>query len=173
MLETINKLENLKKEVTNWSMDNFGHNGLWEKNYLAPLLGIVEEFGELSSSTDEEGVKDSLADICIYCMDFAGRKKIDLTTLDIPKISIQEDAVPTTILILLGDMSHHILKEIQGIRGYDNSSFAKEKINQTFSEILALVNYICEYEFNQTMADIAQETWDKIVSKRNWKKDAQ
>lgn len=169
MLETLGQLENLKKEVSSWSVDNFGHNGLWEKNYLAPLLGIVEEFGELSSAVDEATVKDSLADICIYAMDFAGRKGIDLSTLDIPKITIQEEAVPTTILILLGDLSHHVLKEIQSIRGYENKDFAKEKISNTFAEILALVNYICEVEFEQTMAEIAQETWDKIVSKRNWK----
>jgi NTP pyrophosphatase (non-canonical NTP hydrolase) len=173
MLETLEKLEELKKEVSKWSLSNFGHNGLWEKHYLPSFLGIVEEFGELQSSSNEEEVKDSLADICIFSLDFAGRKGIDLKNLDVPLISVHDEAIDAVSTILVGRLSHHLLKEIQGIRGYENPEFAKKQIEETFAELLALVDHVCVVEFNQTMYDIAKETWDKIVSKRNWKSEQQ
>jgi len=171
MLETLEKLEELKKEVSKWSLHNFGHNGMWDKHYLPSFLGIVEEVGELKLSTNEEETKDALSDICIFAMDFAGRKVIDLKTLDIPKVSIPTETIDSMLSILVGQLSQHLLKEIQAIKGYENKDFAKSQIEKTFAELLALVNYICELEFNTQMYYLAKETWDKIVSKRNWKSE--
>jgi NTP pyrophosphatase (non-canonical NTP hydrolase) len=173
MLKTLDKLESLKKEVGQWSLENFGHNGLWDKNYLCAFMGIVEEFGELQSSVDEDEIKDSLADICIFALDFASRRNIDLSKLDIPSVSIDQEAVLPVAMILVGKLSHHLLKEIQGIRGYENKDFALERISETFAELLAMVDFICVSDFNCSMYDIAKATWDKIVSKRNWKATCQ
>jgi len=73
-------LEQIQSEHTKWVLDNFGKHDQFE-----PLLGIVEEVGELahsilkrrqgirqgSSESHEAKIKDAIGDIAIYLMDFA------------------------------------------------------------------------------------------------------
>ena len=87
-----------------WSKKNFGHK---ERESVDPLMGISEEYGELLESfmalasmgkeigklnhhflkrkqgirkteDHEAGIRDAMADIFIYMMDFANREGIDL-----------------------------------------------------------------------------------------------
>ena len=94
-------LKQIQLEVFKWSRYNFGGQPAHR-----PLLGVVEEIGELSHVflKEEQGIrlaseteqqrfekeKDSLGDIMIYLCDYAARRGIDLqealnTTWDVVK----------------------------------------------------------------------------------------
>ena len=78
-------LKNLQEELKPWVKHNFGDRPSWQ-----PLLGIVEELGELAHAhlkhaqeirTDEqhfENKKDAIADIIIYLADYCTAEGIDL-----------------------------------------------------------------------------------------------
>jgi NTP pyrophosphatase (non-canonical NTP hydrolase) len=75
----------IQTEVYIWSLNNFG-----DQPSINPLLGIVEEVGELAHSVlkkrqairvnedHDNNIKDALGDIYIYMCDFAARENIDL-----------------------------------------------------------------------------------------------
>lgn len=80
------RLHYLQMEVGQWSRDNFGR-----QPSTNPLLGIVEEVGELShahlkglqgirhdSEEIREKKRDAVADILIYLCDYCERENIDL-----------------------------------------------------------------------------------------------
>jgi len=79
----------LQREVGAWSQRNFGDQPAW-----CPLLGVVEEVGELSHSylkrsqgirgTDAEhllAMEDAVGDIVIYLADFCNRMGFDMAEL--------------------------------------------------------------------------------------------
>lgn len=100
--------DRLIAEVGAWSHDNFGHQtSKWQTpkgpsnvsqqlclGHVAPLLGIIEECGELKeaySKGDKELVRDSIGDIFIYLADYFYRTNLgsqwidwDLLQRDIP-----------------------------------------------------------------------------------------
>ena len=90
-------LEEIQYEVSDWSQRNFGNQCSKAKpnlclDSIAPLLGIVEEVGELAHVTLKyhQGIRgfdplkysldrnDSVADILIYLCDYASREGINL-----------------------------------------------------------------------------------------------
>lgn len=90
-------LENLVKEVHEWSSRNFGEQISKETNQrlgsLCPLMGMVEEVGELMHVTlkRHQGIRgyddtvkyetnrdDAIADILIYMLDYCARERINL-----------------------------------------------------------------------------------------------
>ena len=82
-------LWDLQDQVKKWSLHNFGQVPRWQ-----PLLGAVEEVGELAHSflkreqkirgTDEEheaNEKDAIGDIVVYLADFCWRSGYDLNMI--------------------------------------------------------------------------------------------
>jgi len=78
-------LRQIQQEVKEWSLKNFENQQSWK-----PLLGAVEEIGELSHAhlkasqgirtheNHDDDKKDALADIIIYLCDYASREGINL-----------------------------------------------------------------------------------------------
>jgi len=78
-------LAKVQFEMIPWVAHNFGDRPAWQ-----PLLGIVEEVGELShaflkreqgirtSEPHDENIKDAVADIMIYLCDFCNAEGINL-----------------------------------------------------------------------------------------------
>ncbi len=94
-------LQQIQDEIREWADRNFKDNQSKAPGVtygtplgsIAPLLGIVEEVGELSHCVlkRHQGIRgydendkyfterdDALADIMVYLCDFAGREKVDL-----------------------------------------------------------------------------------------------
>lgn len=80
-------IRGLQQRHEAWSQKNFGHR---PRPAWHPLLGIGEEAGELmhhflkraqgirKGEDHDAGIKDALADIFIYMLDFCNRENIDL-----------------------------------------------------------------------------------------------
>lgn len=121
----------LQDEVTAWARHNFGDQDAWQ-----PMLGLIEEVGEFvatrenpppgfeSSPTDME---DALADQAIYVLNLCEICGIKFG----PDIVIFQTPDFLTDAQLLGALAagcHAVLKEAQGIRGYDKTKRRDELI---------------------------------------------
>lgn len=78
-------LQSIQKEQAEWSKKNFGEQYTWE-----PLLGVVEEVGELAhahlkehqnirlNEQHEENAKDAIGDVVIYMLNYCNLRGFDL-----------------------------------------------------------------------------------------------
>lgn len=109
-------LYELQQEISDWSQANFGINESKQTGQqldsLCPLLGVVEEVGELS---------------------------------------------------------HVVLKRHQGIRCYDDDVKYTQERNDALADIMI---YLCDFAAREgvNLSQIINETWEKVVKKRNWVK---
>lgn len=188
-------LQELQSLVAEWSRDNFGDQSskasfidcLFDHGHrptatgkgdygiplgsLAPLLGIGEEIGELANAKDRDELKDAYADILIYACDFGAREGVVFDEAFLKPTPTASGGVMALLHYRYGCLCHVVLKRHQGIRGFDDEDFYVEKRNE------ALNGFLCQLSFNcgvllggeNTLLTIANETFDKIVSKRNWK----
>jgi NTP pyrophosphatase (non-canonical NTP hydrolase) len=81
-------LNDIQQEQKEWSWENFG-----PQSPLLPLLGVVEELGELAHAVlkREQGIrkdenhlhneKDAIGDVCIYLLDYCNRRGFNLLEL--------------------------------------------------------------------------------------------
>ena len=159
---------NLQQQVADWSIYNFGHQvSKFDTSVLhatAPLLGIVEELGELDQASTTEEVVDAIADIIIYSCDFCSRM-----TIELPPVT--EEHISHTAMSLAGNLCHHVLKTHQGIRGYADKKFALEQITATISQILSYLNNTCVQLELPSPMECAVTTFTHTVQKRNWKEN--
>ncbi len=80
-------LSDIQEEMKPWLRHNFGDRPAWQ-----PLLGLMEELGELShaflkreqgirtAEDHDAAIRDGVADILIYLMDFCNAEGINLAT---------------------------------------------------------------------------------------------
>lgn len=70
----------------------------------------------------------------------------------------------------LGELFHATLKRHQGIRGFDNDETFIAARNDAVADILV---YLCDYASREgfSLLEALNETWDRVVSKRNWKEN--
>ena len=169
----------LQTEQAAWALRNFGVRQLhW------PLLGIVEELGELDDALGStanleteahqyrEGIIDAMADTLIFTMDFCTGHKWWLQDLLDNRVLRDLDATERGrgFLSLVGELCHAQLKQEQGIRGSIAEHDAKMQ--------LLVVRIFTKIERMALRHDInlAVETaniWDTIVSKRDFTKNKQ
>lgn len=180
------QMNQLIKEVGEWSKDNFGEQETlvlqvvplkevkkfsdWQDLHprtvespvaclgsLAPLLGIVEEYGEFVDAVSEEDRQDAIGDIIICLCDYCSREGIGF-----PEYEPSRD---TTLGVEVGRLVHATLKRMQGIRGYDNREKYEESRNFALRGIVS-----CLIQIDHQALQYGIDTWNKIVKKRNWKK---
>jgi len=165
----------LVPEVYEWSHSNFG-----EQPSYRPLLGLVEEFGELLEAlahNDRAKIEDAIGDIAVFSMDYAAREKLDMLALDDLEYlgsQVAMNAVlngPKDIVVeamkYLGKINHAHLKSEQKIRVSEdhakNKQFYLHKVTQAM--------YALSDMMGSDYAGIVNGTWAE-VSKRQWKKNA-
>lgn len=167
----------LQKEIADWSLHNFGHQDAWQ-----PMLGLVEEIGEYMAAREawnpqnngpdsriKTAMEDALADQAIYVLNLAQVCGIQFgpdivgCTLNVP--SPLSDA---ELLGSLGAACHAVLKEAQGIRGYD-----KERRRDEMIVALSLWYRWAlyqPYKYRLEKLDVVTtEVWGK-VKLRDWRK---
>lgn len=170
-------LRKIQEEQKPWVKHNFPG----RKDY-EPLIGIIEELGELSHAhlkeiqgirTNEnhiENARDAVADIVIYIADYCSGRGYDLQGI-YKKASI----VSRSTIEELGDATgYQIIFYISSsvgklARHYLMNSQESEK-NEIGNILLFLIDYCIIRDFSFEHA--VQETWDK-VKQRDWKKDSE
>lgn len=159
-------LAELQTRVAAWSRSNFGeqtskYDGT-VYGHLLPLIGVAEEFFEGQIALDEYDdaqVDDSVADIIIYLCDFTHRLGIPL------KDNWYTYRCPLDKAFK--NLFHSTLKMHQGIRGFEDKEYALKEISISAHCIISALQ-------NEDFVDpveLATNTFNKIVSKRNWVTD--
>lgn len=145
-------LEQLQIEVGEWSARNFPN----AKPYQ-PLLGMMEEFGELENAETESDTADAIADALIYTADYCARNNL--------KLSIQH--LNEADLGALGKLAHYHLKGEQGIR-YQPDLIPVLKSKQVALVVGTLERMAIDEGVNLMIA--TTKTWE-TVKKRDWIKN--
>lgn len=123
----------LQQEVTAWAFRNFGAQAAWQ-----PMLGLIEEVGEFLAHRenpmfDTSGrsahnlpeMEDALADQAIYALNLCDICGIKFGP-DIVLFHSPEFLSDAQLLGALAAACHAVLKEAQGIRGYDRTKRREE-----------------------------------------------
>jgi len=157
----------LRQEVGEWSEKNFGgqisqYNGD-HLSFRAPLLGVFEELGELEEARklfDQNEARDACADAAIYMMDFLWRRGIEVDPEFLhPHLG--------SLMIVASKLARAVLKCDQGIRGY-SGEHARGTIVRSSHMLLARLDYLCRNDLRTTLLATTNDTWERIVSKRDW-----
>jgi hypothetical protein len=175
----------IQNEIYQWSITNFENNCSKKTGQLLfalpSFLGIVEEIGEYHEANNDKDEIDALADCGIYLLDFCNREGIEsisnlVVSLDKHTISTKEAFLSLpyrNITIILGKLSHCILKHHQGIRDYSpqtNEGMEKYKTERNLEvyHLLAWLEYQALLVTDTPFITHLENTWSK-VKKRNWK----
>jgi len=154
----------LRKEVFEWSVENFGE----EQPAEFPLIGAGEEAGELTTSVlkraqgiddaekyegevGDEAEKDAIGDVAIYLADFVERFHSD------------EAELPNRDVM--------VLLEVYASIGYLNAVVTSGDastmvVDEAVQSVLDALERLCE-ERGFDFAEIMDETWEE-VSGREW-----
>lgn len=152
----------LQLRVMEWAGGNFGDNG--GLGHWCPLVGMVEEMGEMERAKTGEDYLDGVADCAIYCLDFAGRLGVEVHAVVLPASLPCDDSLPSSI----GKAAHAVLKRHQGIRGFDDSAEFRLYVTQCVNKILSALAFLA-HQSNHTLLGLAESTFVEVVSKRDWK----
>lgn len=184
----------LQKSIYEWSSKNFGANltskfslhivdrGDWNGetplpktlvavDALCPLLGLVEELGELVSSKTLNEQQDAIGDVFIFLCDYTAREEIPLPIGHLLPAGLEEpNADPITGLVQwVGFLNHGVLKRIQGIRGFDDDSKYNTHSRYCVAMILQYLMKYCKVHFNGvSLIMLANKVYMEVVAKRNW-----
>jgi NTP pyrophosphatase (non-canonical NTP hydrolase) len=154
------KLKELQDEQVPWVKHNFGDRESWQ-----PVLGIIEEMGELDKALyegDREEILDSIADVMIYMADYCSAMGFDVEE----QWRLRRQNHNYSLMEWAGQLAHYHLKMQQGIRGDTRQHRIDIQI-----VLQILVGVVDAYAVAQgtTAETLAFDTWQK-VKQRDWKK---
>lgn len=143
-------------------------------NGLAPLMGLVEEVGELYGAACPADAKDAIGDIAVYLCDYLTRENLRW-----PDMALYIDPAPgllpcmNRLVAAMGKLYHCHLKRFQRIRDmHDPLKFGQARWAAVEEFVYSLEGVAREHDPNGNLLMILNETWNKIVAKRDWKADA-
>lgn len=156
----------LSQEVGFWAARNFPSKETDDR--YNPLLGIVEELGELSQAVvnkDKEAIRDALADITIYMADYAYRNQLVLGARG-HTVAFGGESYILPLTTTVGKLCHHHLKQKQGIRGTAEEHQIKKQ--WCIDQLLSQLEMVCAFTLDQSLVYVVTEVWRGVVSKRDW-----
>lgn len=152
----------LQVEHAEWTHENFGAQSAHQ-----PLLGLVEETGELEIAFSEEEKIDAVADCMIYWVGLCTSMGFDADTL-IDRAHANHLEPTATFQRTLGVLAHYVLKLEQNIRqerAERNREIARSAL-EDYARLVGKAAGLLEVDFDSAV----QNTWN-AVKKRNWKKN--
>jgi NTP pyrophosphatase (non-canonical NTP hydrolase) len=161
-----------QEEDSIWVKKNF-HEQVPEMAYM-PLLGIIEELGELQEAKDDEQRKDAIGDIMVYTNDYCSCMSFSLEGL-INEVKCKQGSYEFMqqhsfkekgLLIIIGRLCHSHLKQIQGIRMNEDHIIS---IRGSLRSIIAYLTTVC-LDHNLSLETVVSDVWD-VVKKRDWTKN--
>lgn len=181
------RLRQLQGHVGQWARHNFGDNVSKLTGHvlhghalgsLAPLLGIVEEVGEMCHADNDAELRDAVGDVAIYLCDYAEREGFPLWEIDPePRSGWDQsgwdlDAIRATAA-MVGTLVHVTLKAHQGIRGFDDPEFYAERRAVAVAGILSYLDSLCVTRFAESFVDVVAGVWRDVVSARDWQANSE
>lgn len=159
--------ETLQREVGVWSEQNFG-----DQPAVNPLLGVVEEFGELIDQIEtHEGVTehelDCVGDVLVYLADFCHRQGFDYQAVANKGLPSAEQYDPLRGgFVALGDLTRSVLKRRQDIRT-DERRVGDDAERRALT---ALLNNLDRFARSRgyTLSECIQVAWEDEVVDREW-----
>lgn len=169
--------QTLQKEVMAWNAKNFPH-----AQPHHPLLGIVEEIGELMEAQSaiavgkmaaEQGntaARDAIGDAVIFMAVFCGMAGFSLLQLaekhadDFSLPLYSEKELTFMFSLTLGKLCHAFLKDQQGIRGHSHRDVMGEQIGK----LMCLLGLMCQVS-DFDILECVDEAW-AVVKERDWVK---
>ncbi len=175
----------LQQAIGRWSEANFGKN--WTNklatkewplpiggvylDWVAPLMGIAEEIGELHEPVLPSKKMDAVGDIMVYLADFCHRRQIEMPVrVELSHMEMELLSPTAGIVVAIGRLFHCHLKNFQGIRKNSEPSLEKQEMAAVVRLVYYLGAYCRENFKDDNLITIFNETWNNVVSKRDWKK---
>ena len=160
----------LQEEQRPWVEHNFSGRPAHQ-----PLLGIVEELGELARAADREEREDAYADIAIFACDYCSAKGWDLADIFTRSELYRRERIPGLMrvdarhfmFIQAADLCHSHLKFEQKIRTGEAHDYAARKALSTLLGEL----YCTAKDDGLELFAVVEKVWAK-VKLRDWKKDS-
>lgn len=137
---------------------------------LCPLLGIIEEIGELAAAVDQYKIEDAVGDIFIYICDYAYRVGIDIETLSgtlHTRATSAEDPFKR-LVECAGKLCHGTLKRHEGIRGFTDDTKYRNHCEWCVAELLVCLEHYATVSGIDLLATVNSVWCD--VSQRDWKR---
>lgn len=181
-------LEELRTKIGEWATRNFG-SSLPEKNtklwsMLRTLSGMSEELSELIEASpgcttapkDVYEALDSVADLCIYSLDFMYRAEMtvqDTLLHDKEPNRWEQDAIeaeypyPTLhegLAVLIGKLHHHTRCSTKGIREHENHL---EQMKVTMCHVWRLCYRLAALLGDTDLSILVKEVAAKVLQ-RDW-----
>lgn len=171
-------LGTLQEEHKPWRVKNFPDSPPHQ-----PMLGLVEEYGELIAAINAHDltgnaaeIEDAVGDIFVFAADFCSRHGLSLQDVyrqaEYP-ITVAYGGKRIQILaertasVALGNLAHTVLKKEQGIRGSD--AYHQVRMVQFLGTFLKSVDLIAEVS-NVTTENAIKDTWFRVCE-RDWSKN--
>ena len=137
---------------------------------LAPLMGLVEELGEYASAKDKAEELDAIGDCGIYLCDYAYREQLSFQgCMNGLEVIMHPNARVHSPIVEIGLLYHCHLKRFQGIRGMDDLAHFREFQKVRVVSILSSFSLLSKKSHGVRFEDVVSATWERVVSKRNWK----
>lgn len=167
-------LRQIQEEQIDWQHKNFPGRPAHQ-----PLLGIIEEFGELSEVQEgdvNEGAKidDAIGDVLIFMCDYCTAMGLNIEEIEIVADELVEDypgnGADFTALIWLGKLCHSHLKFEQRIRGPQKQHMLD--IRWALAHLMAALQIDLNDTVSTPSEEIDQVAWMiwQDVKKRDWAK---
>ena len=142
--------------------------------------------GEAAAADNSKDLADAVGDMAIYLCDYCGRSRLALGDLvldgAVPGLGVDKPLVPTDdgnldpfagVVAYVGALCHVELKRCQNIRGYHDDTFYRA---QRVAALYGLVYYLQRFSKDNLgvgVYDVLKQTWENVVSKRNWREAQQ
>lgn len=144
-----------------------------ELGALAPLMGMVEELGELAEANAARDRDDAVGDIAVYLCDYLCRE--GLAWPERFTIPDADQYIPPLagLMLHIGKLFRCHLKRHQRIRGMENDeAFHAARMDAIRGIVWHLEDVSRNADRGTNLLVILNATWNGIVSKRDWRADA-
>lgn len=153
-------LSALQVNLRRWEVNNFGY----QPSYIH-ALGVGEEVGELLEAITPEDHVDAIGDIVVYAAQLCSDYRLDIGVLLVGAHMLS----PINAHIAVGRINHTVLKEKQGIRGYEDVEKVRHEICASVLRLLGALKHVCEDIYVDLQTSYV--TTAEKVMQRNWKKN--
>lgn len=156
----------LNQKVGSWGEKQFG-----DQPAVNPLLGIGEEFGELTEHLEahDDVVSeelDAVGDMLVYAAAFCHRREFDVDEEALETGEKRHKDSLDGVTVALGRLHHSVLKRRLGYR-LDEEGVGDEAERRAMASLLSSLSTFAT-ERGYTLKECIQVAWDEEGSNREW-----